>query len=134
MSPSNERGAIATWVAASLVGFVIAVGIGVDLAGQSAAATRARAIAGQAARAAGQQVVIDNGSFVLDPIRARRAASTFIASTDLDGAASITTSRIVRVDIHDRYHTQFLSIIGITTIPIHASASAEAQTRPGGQP
>lgn len=129
----DERGAIAVWTAVSLLGFIVAVGLGVDLAGHAGRAAEARAIAAQAARAGGQQVRIDSGRMTLDPVAARRAAIAYASATGLTASADITSGTTIRVEVEGRYETSFLGIIGITDLPVSARAEADLHSVVDGQ-
>lgn len=121
----DQRGSITVWAAASLLGFIVAIGLGVDLAGHAGKQAEARAIAAQAARSAGQQVVLDDGRLVLEPTRSRRAALSYVSAAWLSGTMTLTSNTAVHVTVTGRYDTMFLGIIGIATIPVEAEGAAD---------
>ena len=64
----DERGvSLSVWTAVAMPAFIVAVGLGVDFSGHAAAEQEARAIAGQAARAATHEVVLTEAGVSLDP-------------------------------------------------------------------
>lgn len=122
---TDQRGSITVWAAATLLGFIVAVGLGVDFAGQAGRQAEARAVAGQAARSAGQQVIHRDGRIVLDPVRSRRAALSQVSAAGLSGTFSHSSPTSVEVTVTGSYTTTFLGIIGISSIPVKASAAAD---------
>lgn len=123
----DQRGAVAVWTAMSLVGFIVALGIGVDFAGHAAATQDARAVAAEAARAAGQQVELSGTRASIDVPLAVRAAQDYVAASHYEGAVSVDGSD-VRVEVSGRYECQFLGIIGIDQLAVTAQATAESVT------
>ncbi|MDO5082297.1 hypothetical protein EII34_13855 [Arachnia propionica] len=121
---SDQRGSITVWAAASLLGFIVAIGLGVDFAGHAGKQAEARAIAAQAARSAGQQVVLDDGRLVLDPSLSRRAALGYVSAAGMSGRMTFTSATSVRVTVSGNYDTMFLGIIGISNIAVEAEGAA----------
>ncbi|MDO5067143.1 MAG: pilus assembly protein [Propionibacteriaceae bacterium] len=130
----DQRGSITVWAAASLIGFIVAVGLGVDFAGHAGKQAEARAVAAQAARSAGQQVVLGQGRLTLDAPRAHRAASNYLAAAGMSGTMRVTSPTSVTVTATSRYDTMFLGIIGITSIPVEAEAAADLTSAIDGRP
>ena len=126
--PGRERGSISLWAALVAFCMIIIVGIGVDFSGQAVAEQKARSIAFEAARTGGQQVnrdaLIRGGQAQTDPNLAAVAASAYLTQAGVTGAVTVTANTVT-VNVVDTYHTQFLSIIGITTLPVDGSASAD---------
>lgn len=126
--PDRERGSVSLWAALVAFCMVIIVGIGVDFSGQAVAEQKARSIAFEAARAGGQQVnrdaLIRGGQTQTDPNLAAAAASDYLAQAGVTGAVTVAANSVT-VNVVDTYHCRFLSIIGITSLPVSGSASAD---------
>jgi Flp pilus assembly protein TadG len=122
------------WTAVMLPLFLSIIGLAVDggvvfdarRALQNAADSAARAGAMQVDqdtyRASGGQTV------VLDPGSARQAAAAYVGDQgeSLTGSVSASPQRVV-VTVHRQVPTSFLRIVGITTVQISATATAEVE-------
>lgn len=124
-----ERGSISLWVVLASFCMILIVGIAADLSGQAAAEHQARVVAAQAARAAGQAVQLDalahGGEVRPDPARAVAAGDAYLAQAGLSGTVSVTGT-VVTVTVSGSYECGFLSVIGIQTLPVTGTASADA--------
>lgn len=131
-----ERGTVlSVWTATSVVALMLIVGLGVDLAGQSAAEQEARSSARQAARAAGQAVVGDGATGpIISTEPARRLAAEYLSAAGYRGSVSIEAGRTVRVRVEATYPTVFLSLIGVRDLPVRADESASILLTRGGAP
>ncbi|MDO5092823.1 MAG: pilus assembly protein TadG-related protein [Propionibacteriaceae bacterium] len=123
----NERGAITVWVTAALLGFILAVGLGVDFAGHARAQQEARAVAAEAARAGGQQLSLTDGRLIPEVGSAVRAAQTYVAASRFSGAVRVHDGEI-EVTVTGQYSCLFLSMIGVRTLPVEAVGTAELTT------
>ncbi len=121
----NERGSLAVWTALVMPAFILCIGLGVDLSGHAAAQQEARAVAQEAARAGGQYLLLVDGRVRPDVVRAERAAHGYAAATSLTSTASAGTDGRITVTVTGRHPTQFLSMIGINSLPLSATGSAE---------
>ena len=123
-----ERGSISLWVVLASFCMILIVGIAADFSGQAAAEHHARVAAGQAARAAGQAVQLDalvrGGDVRPDPARAAAAGNAHLAQAGLSGTVSMTGT-VVNVTVSGTYECVFLSVIGIRTLPVSGTASAD---------
>ena len=123
-----ERGSISLWVVLASFCMILIVGIAADFSGQAAAEHHARVAAGQAARAAGQAVQLDalvrGGDVQPDAARAAAAGNAHLTQAGLSGTVSMTGT-VVNVTVTDTYECAFLSIIGIQTLPVSGTASAD---------
>lgn len=128
----DQRGAVAVWASMAMVAFIIFMGIGVDFAGHARASQDARAVAAEAARAGGQFLEVSSGRAYPDGPQAAAAASQFIDSAGYSGTTEIQGNGI-QVSISGAYETQFLSIIGINSLPVNATAVAEVKTTTDGE-
>lgn len=120
----DERGSLAVWTAVVMPAFVLCIGLGVDFAGHATAEQQARAVAQEAARAGGQYLQVADGRAIPDAHRAEMAANSYVASSALTGRSRAGADGVIVVDVSGRYDTQFLGMIGITTLPIEATATA----------
>ncbi len=100
-----------------------------DGGGALNAASRAAAVAREAARAGGQQIdpelAIPGTAIRADPDEATAAARAFLGAEGLDGEVEIApdgTRISVTVTVH--YDTQFASVLGVSTITVTGSGDA----------
>jgi Flp pilus assembly protein TadG len=123
---SNDDGSISAFVLLLLVACMALLGLVVD--GGSALAARQSAAdeAEQAARAGAGALSVDalrSGSLQLDPSAAMAAADSFASEAGHPGTASVAGG-VVTVRITYRIPTEILGIVGITSLPVSAVASA----------
>lgn len=127
----DERGSITPFFVVLVPALVLIIGLVVDGAGKIQANENAQAIASGASRAAANAVaaqVVANGGISLDNNRAQIAATDYIEASGMTGTVSVVGDRI-SVSVETSYATKFVSIIGITTLPAEASATAEIITQ-----
>jgi len=128
MMSGHDRGSISLWAALAAFCMIVIVGIAVDFGGQAVAEQRARTVAAQAARAAGQQLQLDAvaraGTANTDTSRAITAATTFLAQAGQTGTARVAGNTIT-VTVTSSYRCVFLSIIGIASLPVTGTSTAE---------
>ncbi|HMM94015.1 MAG TPA: pilus assembly protein, partial [Phycicoccus sp.] len=60
-----------------------------------------------------------------DITTATRAAKAYLAASGMTGRVRVTGGDTITVDTNDSYTTTFLSIIGITTLPVTGHAEAK---------
>src|SRR4051794_15957813 len=103
---AQERGSVSLWAVLVATTLIVMVGMAVDFGGQAVAEQRARAVAGEAARAGGQEVELDavaRGTDVrIDPEAAAAAARDYLHGNGLSGSAKATGPNGVEVTIRDR--------------------------------
>lgn len=104
--------------------FILCIGLGVDFSGHATAEQEARAVAQEAARAGGQYLIVVDGRARPDIRRAELAATTYIRGASLEGSATAGADGQVSVLVSGAYPTQFLSMIGVNTLPLSATGSA----------
>ena len=126
----DDRGSVSLFAVTAAAGMVILAGLAVDLGGQVHARQHAVDVAGQAARAAGQQLqpapAIRGDVLRTDPQRAVAAARSYLAAADVSGTVSLRGGTAVTVTTTASYPTVFLSIIGINELQV--TGRAEART------
>ncbi|WP_326695707.1 TadE/TadG family type IV pilus assembly protein [Streptomyces sp. NBC_01766] len=128
-APCRDRGGIAVFVAICAASLLGIIGIALDGGMKIRATERADALATEAARAGGQAIdpekAVSDGVIVADPQAARSAAQSYLKSAGTSG--SITVSRDgtkLTVTIHSVYTTRFLSIVGISSMPVTGHGQA----------
>ncbi|NLI85081.1 MAG: pilus assembly protein [Propionibacterium sp.] len=124
----DERGSISLWAALAALCMIVIVGIAVDFGGQAVAEQQARSVAFEAARTGGQQVNLDQlvrgQQAQTDPYKAAAAANAYLADAGVVGSVTVN-SDTVTVTITSSYQCSFLSIIGINSLPVTGTASAD---------
>ena len=127
----DERGSVLTTGTVLLVTvFTLILGIAVDLSGQVQTKRQAHEVAAQAARIAGQHLdadrFLDSGGRVrLSSSAARKAAQVYIEHAGMTGTVTIDGTEIT-VTATAQYNPVILPIVGITTLPVTATAAARA--------
>lgn len=127
----DERGsALSTGAVLLVTVFTLILGIAVDLSGQVQTKRQANDVAAQAARIAGQQLDADRfldsgGRIRLSNSAARKAAQDYIEHAGMTGTVTIDGTEIT-VTATAQYNAVILPIVGITTLPVTATADARA--------
>lgn len=130
-----ERGSVTVWLITSSLMMITVVGMAVDLTGQVYAQQRTQDIAAQAARAAGQRIntpaAMRGQSAQVSPAAAAQAARAYLTAAGITGSVTLNGPNLT-VHTTDTYHTKFLSIIGLNSMPVTGQASARiARTTAG---
>lgn len=124
----DERGSATIWMVTAAFAMSILVGLAVDLGGQAHAQQRTHDLAAQAARTGAEEVLaapaIEGRYAAIDTAAAGRAARTYLAQAGVTGSVRVR-GNLIHVHATDRYRTQFLSIIGISSVRVHGNAEAE---------
>ncbi len=122
----SDNGSITAFVALLLVAMFALMGLVLDggaaLSAQQAAVDEAE----QAARAGAGALSVDAlraGSIQIDQVAAVAAAEDFTVAAGHAGTATVSAG-VVRVEIHYRIPTDILGMVGITTLPVSAVATA----------
>ena len=124
----NEKGSISIAVLAGALCMIPVVGVAADFGGQAVAEQRARTVAAEAARAGGQRVQLDalarGQQTQLDTSLAVGAANDYLAQAGAAGSVSMA-GNTVTVTVTGSYDCIFLSIIGIGSLPVSGTSSAD---------
>ena len=124
----RDRGSVTAWLALASFIMVVMVGLAVDLGGQVHAQQRARDVAAQAARTGGEQVVAPSAvrglGVQVNGAQAVTAARAYLSSAGVTGTVSIVSGTTLVVTTTDTYNTKFLSIIGLSSMPVAGRAEA----------
>ncbi len=123
---AGDNGSVTAFVALLLVAMFVLLGLVLD--GGSAVNAQQSAFdeAEQAARAGAGELSVDAlraGAVQLDAQAAVAAAESFTVAAGHPGIATVSNG-VVRVEIRYRIRTEVLGIVGITSLPVSASASA----------
>ena len=122
----DQQGSITAFVVLLLVALVALMGLVVDGGSAFTARQAAADEAEQAARAGAGALSVDalrSGSLQVDPPAAVAAAEAFAEAAGHPATASVSDS-VVTVYIRYRIPTEVLGIVGISTLPVSATASA----------
>ena len=132
----DEHGSITLWMVTASFAMMMLVGLAVDLGGQVHAQQRAHNIAGQAARAGGQEVqsapAVQGRYVAINAAAARNAAQDYLSASDVIGTVSITGGNTITVNVTDTYHPKVLSVIGLGDLTVTGEASARLIRTIGG--
>jgi Flp pilus assembly protein TadG len=124
----SEDGSITLWMVTASFAMMMLVGLAVDLGGQVHAQQRAHNVAGQAARAGGQEVqaapAVQGRYVAINAAAARNAAQDYLSTAGVNGTVSIADGTTITVNVTDTYSPKFLSIIGLGDLPVTGEASA----------
>lgn len=124
----DERGSVSVWLALAALAMVLCVGIAVDLGGHVHAQQRARDLAAQAARTAGEEVAaaqaVRGQTPTVDVAAAKRAASAYLAQAGVTGSVSVSAGNVLEVTVTGTYTPMFLTSIGVGTLTVHGHSTA----------
>ncbi|WP_409328910.1 pilus assembly protein TadG-related protein [Trujillonella humicola] len=131
-----ERGAISIFLVVLVPGLLLIIGLAVDGGAKVAATQRANAIADEAARAGGQALDVSAalaGQIQLDPAAAVAAAQDYLDRNDVQGAVTIVDGDTLQVTTTISEPTTFLGLIGISTLTVEGTGTADLTTTGDGQ-
>lgn len=128
---NDERGSVSIIFLACVVVLVVVVGLVVDSSGKYQSSQSAQMTASSAARAgtnalAGQAVV--DGTLALNSSAAQAAAQNYLTAAGVTGNVTVVGDTIT-VSVEDTYTTRFLSLIGVNSLPVGATSSAQIITQ-----
>lgn len=126
---AGEQGLVSIWLLLTAAALTVLVGLAVDLSGQVDAQQRARALAGEAARAGAQALdpaTVSGGAVVTSRTGAAQAARTYLAGADVHGSVQVAGDTVT-VTVHQTSPSRVLSAVGIG--PLSVSGTAQAQAR-----
>lgn len=127
---AGDAGMISAFVLAAMIGLMAVIGLALDPGEAYAAKIRAIGQAEEAARAGAQQINLTvyrtTGTLQLDPAAAQQAAQQYLTAEGATGTAIATTAEVT-VTVTTVYRTQLWQLVGVDSIPVHASGSATPQ-------
>ncbi len=130
-----ERGAIGIFLAVLVPGLLLIIGLAVDGGAKVAATQRANAIADEAARAGGQALDVAAalaGQVRVDPASAVAAAQDYLDRNGVQGAVTVVDGDTLTVTTTITEPTTFLGLIGIQTMTVEGSGTADLITDQSG--
>ena len=130
-----ERGAIGVFLAVLVPGLLLIVGLAVDGGAKVAATQRANAIADEAARAGGQALDVSaalTGQVRVDPAAAVAAAQDYLSRTGVQGTVTVVDADTLQVSTTLSEPTTFLGLIGISTLTVEGTGTADLVTDQNG--
>lgn len=132
MRRPDDSGSISLALVVMVTALLVAVGLVVDGGTKLRAVQQATSVAGEAARAASQQVSVavvqTAGSARLDAAAARRAAEDTLAEAGVEGSVTVAAGR-VSVTAKVSRPTVFLSLLGVSSVTGSGSATADLTVR-----
>jgi Flp pilus assembly protein TadG len=132
MKRLDDGGSISLTLVVMVSSLLVAVGLVVDGGAKLRAVQQATAVAGEAARAATQQVnvvgVQTAGTARLDVAAARRAARETLTDAGVEGSVTVDTGQVSVTATVSR-PTIFLSLLGVGSVMGSGSATADLTVR-----
>ena len=130
-----ERGSTSAFLAVLVPGVLLIIGLAVDGGAKVAATQRANAIADEAARAGGQALDVSAalaGQIRVDPAAAVAAAQDYLDRNDVAGSGTVVDGDTLQVTPTISEPTNFLGLIGISTLTVEGCGTADLITDPSG--
>ena len=131
---SAERGATSIFLAVLVPGLLLIIGLAVDGGAKVQATQRANAVADEAARAGGQALDVSAalaGDIRLDVPAAVAAAQGYLARSGVPGQVNVVDDDTVQVTTSITQPTVFLGMIGISSMTVEGSGTADLVTDVG---
>jgi Flp pilus assembly protein TadG len=127
----DDSGQITPWTVVGVLIVMILAGLVLDLGLGMSDKVRTLDLAQAAARAGAREIDLTTyrttGVVQLDPAQATTAARRFLAEAGVPGTATASTTAVT-VTIRTARRTQLLNLVGITSLPVTASATATPLT------
>lgn len=126
-----DQGSISAFFAVLVPALLLVIGLAVDGGAKVAATQRANAIADEAARAGGQALDIAAalaGDIRVDPTAAIAAAQDYLDRSGVAGTVTVVDGDTLRVTTILTEPTTFLGLIGITTLTVEGTGTADLIT------
>ena len=122
----GERGSSQLLLILTVATLIVVIGLVVDGGAKVQGAANAQHVAASAARAAVNSLdseLLDGGTVVVDTPRAEQAALAMLQEAGYSGTVTVT-GMTVHVHVEGSVPTAFLTLIGITELPISGDAEA----------
>jgi hypothetical protein len=128
---NRDSGQVTAFVVVWLLAAMLLSGLvfdgGMAVAAKVSTVSTAQAAARAGARELDVTALRTTGTVHLDPVKADTAARDWLNRSGVHGARTVTvTGNQVTVTITSAQPTQLLRLAGVATIPVHASATADA--------
>ncbi|WP_018909207.1 pilus assembly protein TadG-related protein [Salinispora arenicola] len=131
-APRNDQGQITPWTIVGVVIVLVLAGLVLDLGLGMSDKVRMLDVAQAAARAGAHEIDLAtyraNGTIQLQPTQAAAAARAFARQTGAEQVTVSASTTTVTVTITSTRQTQLLHIVGITNLPVSATATATPLT------
>ncbi|PZG03266.1 hypothetical protein C1I95_33905 [Micromonospora craterilacus] len=129
----DDRGQITPWTVIGVLIVLVLAGLVLDLGMGMSDKVRLLDVAQASARAGAREIDLATyratGVVQLQPAQAAAAARTFAEQAGVDGQVTVSASTTtVTVTITGRRRTQLLHLVGITGLPVSATATATPLT------
>jgi Flp pilus assembly protein TadG len=130
----DDRGQITPWTIAGVVIVIVLAGLVLDLGLGMSDKVRVLDLAQAAARAGAREIDLNTyrttGVVQLEPAQAATAARTFLAQAGVPAvqASATASTTTVTVTITTSRQTQLLNLVGVTSLPVAATATATPLT------
>ncbi|MFI9643557.1 pilus assembly protein TadG-related protein [Micromonospora sp. NPDC051925] len=129
----DDRGQVTPWTIVGVVIVLVLAGLVLDLGLGMSDKVRLLDVAQAAARAGAREIDLatyrTTGAIQLQPAQAAAAARAFAQQATADGQVTVSASTTtVTVAITATRKTQLLTIVGITGLPVSATATATPLT------
>jgi hypothetical protein len=125
----NDRGQVSAFAIVMVTAMIAMSGLVLDGGLAVAAKVRAVGIAQSAARAGARAIDLDlyrrTGEIRLDVGRATLSARDWLSRAGATGTVTATPQQVA-VEVTATSNTQLLSLIGVTSLTVHATATATA--------
>lgn len=126
----DERGIVGPAMMYVLFMLMVVLGIVIDVSGQMRAMQQADAVAREAGRQGAQALdvaqAMNGGGTVVDPLRAKAAAQSFLSSNGVDGTVTVLPGGTrLAITTTTSYRPIALGIIGIKDLSARGSAEVE---------
>lgn len=122
-----DEGSATVFLSITVLGLLVLIGLVVDGGAKIRGIQRADALAADAARVAGQRIVVPDAITGRDPTldtgAATAAARAYLTARGVTGTVT-TTGTTVTVTVTDSTPTLFLGLVGIHTLTVTGRASA----------
>jgi Flp pilus assembly protein TadG len=135
--PQSERGAVGVFIAILVPGLLLVIGLAVDGGAKVSATQRANAIADEAARAGGQALDVSAalaGQVQVDPDAAVAAAEDYLDRNGVQGVVTVVDGDTLQVTTTITEPTAFLGLIGISTLTVEGTGTADLISDQNGGP
>lgn len=127
---NGDRGSASAFLAVAVLALLLMAGLVVDGGGKVRALQRADRLAGEAGRAAGQQVELADAIAGrrprITPAAAVEAARRYLRRAGVEGAVTVSDDRReVSIDVTTSVRTVFLGLVGVQEMEGHGHAVVE---------
>ncbi|MFE3452484.1 pilus assembly protein TadG-related protein [Nonomuraea sp. NPDC059194] len=128
----NDQGSITAYTIILITALLLFVGLAVDGGAKLRAGWEAVGVAEEAARAGAGQIdreaIYRGGQAVVDRGAAVRAARRYLSSSGHSGTAGIAGPQSIRVSVTVTKRTWLLSMVGLSSVSMTATATADLVT------